>query len=107
MSDEIKPPSPIKCPNCDTEMIMDEDCDHCGYSDLHDRDTKEIPVVVVPMCEADNCKRISDDITIVVGGQKRIVCDCCAEAHYEQLNMQHNEEHIEINEERVEGIEGV
>lgn len=76
-----------------------------GEDDIHERDTEPIPVMVL-LCEADGCTRDAD-VTIVVRGLKREVCDICAETHHENLDAQHNEEHIAIDEERMEGIEGV
>jgi hypothetical protein len=102
----------IKCPNCESPMGMGQACPKCGLEDpsmvppsIHDDDTKEI--VRVPTCESDGCSRVSDGITIIVRGQKRQVCDCCAESHYEDLDAQHNEENATINEERSERIEEV
>lgn len=88
MSDIIT--NPIKCPNCDTDMSMDEDCTHCGYNDVHDRDTKEIARLVlicgIQVCgvelEAGNTK------TIVIGDQKRKVCNNCEDLYYAHLDLQ-------------------
>lgn len=96
MSDIIT--NPIKCPNCDTEMSMDEDCSHCGYNDVHDRDTEEI-MRVVPVCAADNCAREAD-VTITVNGQKQEVCDICAEQHYDGLDSMFVEQNASSIEER-------
>ena len=104
--------SGVLCPNDSDhgELSFGEDyrdCAQCGYVEprpsIHDADTKEI--VRVPVCEADGCERVSDDITIVVGGQKRQVCDICAEQHYANLDQQHIESNIIIDEEREEGID--
>ena len=104
--------SGILCPNDSDhgELSFGEDyrdCAQCGYVEprpsIHDRDTEPI-TKVVPICASDNCEGEAD-VTIVVKGQKRQVCDCCAEAYYENLSMQHNESHIIIDEEREEGID--
>ena len=92
----------IKCPNCDIETTIDGECEECGNGFSGDLPKPE-EITITPICQADNCKRDSDGINIVVNGQKREVCDCCAETHYEDLAHSNADKYTAIDEERGEG----